>query len=142
MVNCVSLSSPPLSLCAKKEGSRTECAAQTWQRDLEGRVTFFSFAIHAGQPRLHAACNATNLIMSKVINFSSVPVSCLHFTSSFQACLICILSSKFDYFCPLRPFILSPTSTFVLKKILWGSNNPSSFFSADLSNKQPTTQPP
>lgn len=51
----VFLSPLPLSLSAKKEGSWTECTAQTWQRDLEGRVTFFCLAIHAGQPRVHTA---------------------------------------------------------------------------------------
>jgi len=57
-----------------------------------------------------------DLIVSKVINLSLLSVSCLRCTNSFQACLICILSSKLDYFCPLRTFILSPTSTFVYKK--------------------------
>lgn len=90
----------------------------------------------ASPERTQPEMQPDDLIMSKVINFSLVSVSCSRFTNSFQACLICILSPKFDYFCPPRPFILSLASTFVLKNNL-GLNNPFSFLSTDLFNKQP-----
>lgn len=139
----VFLSPLPLSLPAQRkrdlgQSAQPRLGKGTWRGELLSFPSPFMLASpECTQPEMQP----DDPIMSKVINFSLVSASCLRFANSFQACLICILSSKFDCFCPLCCFILSPTSTFVSKKNNPGSNSPSSFFSTDLSNKQ-TTQPP
>lgn len=114
----VFLSPLPLSLSAQRkrdlgQSTQPRLGKETSRGELLSFPSPFMLASpECTQPEMQP----DDLIVSKVINFSSVSVSCLHFTNSFQACLICILSFKFDYFCPFHPFILSPTSAFVLKK--------------------------
>lgn len=114
----VFLSPLPLSLSAQRKRDLGQSAQPRLGKGTSrGELLSFPSPFMLASPECtQPEMQPDDLIMSKVINFSLVSVSCLCFTNSFQACLICILSSKFDYFCPFRPFILSPTSTFVSKK--------------------------
>lgn len=111
----VFLSPLPPSLSAQRkrdlgQSAQPRLGKGTWRGEL---LSFPSPFILASLECTRPEMQPDDPIVSEVINFSLVSVSCLRFTNSFQACLICVLSSKFDYFCPLRPFISSPTSTFV-----------------------------
>lgn len=108
----------PLSLSAQRKRDLGQSAQPRLGKGTSrGELLSFPSPFMLASPeRTQPEMQSDDLIVSKVINFSLVSVSCLHFTNSFQARLICFLSSKFHYFCPLHPFILSPTSTLVLKK--------------------------
>lgn len=96
----VFLSPLPLSLSAQRkrdlgQSAQPRLGKGTWRGELLSFPSPFMWASpECTQPEMQP----DDLIMSKVINFSLVSVPCLHFTTSFQTGLICVLSSKLIIF--------------------------------------------
>lgn len=113
----VFLSPLPLSLSAQRkrdlgQSARPRLGRGTWRRELLSSPSPF---ILASPESAGPEMQPDDPILSEVINFNLVPVSCLRFANSSLACLLGTLSCRCDNFCPPHSFIRSPTCTLVLK---------------------------
>lgn len=113
----VFLSPLPLSLSEQRkrdlgQSVRPRLGRGTWRGELLSSPSPF---ILASPESAWPEMQPDDPVLSEVIYFSLVPVSCLRFANSSLACLLGTLSCRYDNFCPPHPFICSPTSTLVLK---------------------------